>query len=113
MRLSGKFKFVQNCLAGFIEWDQSLSAAFSDQLYEALVIGDVVPGKMPKFTAAQTRMSQKADHVMFRRVADGKDLLVFLVVENPHVRRVLIEQVDLQAGIRHIIMSGQPAAEAF
>ncbi|MBA7631128.1 hypothetical protein ES703_38655 [subsurface metagenome] len=104
---------IKNFLAGFIERDQTLSPAFSDQLYEVPVMGDVGPGKQLKFAAAQTRMSQKADHVPFLGLAHGEDLLIFLVIEHPHLRRVLIEHLDFQAGIRQIVMFGQPAAEAF
>ena len=68
---------------------------------------------MPKFAGTQTRIKEKADHVPFFWFADRDDHLVFLVIEHPHLRRVLIEHLDLQAGVRHIVMCGQPAAETF
>ena len=76
-------------------------------------MSDVFPGKLLKFAAAQTRMGQKKDHVPFFWFANAEDLLVFLVIEHPHLRRVLIEHLDFQACVRQIVMFGQPAAEAF
>lgn len=103
----------QNFLAGFIEWDLTLSAALANQLYETSVMGDVGPGQLLKFAASQASMGQELDHVQFLRLADSKDLLIFLVIEYPHFWWVLMEHLDLQAGIRQIIMFGQPAAETF
>ena len=78
-----------------------------------MVMDNVGPGKLLKFTAAQTRMKEKTDHIPFLGLAHSEDLLVFSVIEHPHFWRVLIEHLDLQAGIRQIVMFGQPAAEAF
>lgn len=76
-------------------------------------MGYVLPGQLPKFAAAQASMSDEAYYIPFLRFADSEDLLVFLVIEHPHFRRVLIEHLDFEAGIGHIVMFGQPAAEAF
>lgn len=100
-------------MAGFVQRDYAKAAALADQLYEMPVMGDVGPGQLLKFAAAQTRMKEKADHVPFLWLADSEDHLVFLVIEHPHLRRVLIEHLDLQTGVRQIVMFGQPAAEAF
>ena len=100
-------------MAGFVERNQAPTSAFTGQLYEASVVRDIVPGQMLKFAAAQTRMSQKTDHVLFIWFADSEDLLVFLVVEHPHFWRVLIEHLDLQAGIRQDVMFGHVSAETF
>ena len=100
-------------MAGFIEWDQAPPSAFTDQLYEASVVRDIVPGKLLKFAAAQARMGQKADYIPFFWFADSEDILVFLLTEYPHFWRVLIEHLELQTGIRHIVMFGHVSAEAF
>lgn len=100
-------------MAGFVERDHAKAAAFSSQLYEASIMGDIVPGQLLKFASAQTGMKKKADHVPFLGLAHGEDLLVFPVVEHPHLRRVLVQRLDLQAGIGQIVIFGKPAAEAF
>jgi len=58
-------------------------------------------------------MEKEKYYVPFLWIANAEDLLVFLVIEHPHLRRVLIEHLNLQAGIRQIVMFGQPAAETF
>ncbi len=106
-------KPVKNFLAGFIEWYQSLPTALAGQVYEVPVMGNVGPGQLLKFVAAQTRMKEKTDHIPFIGLAHSEDLLVFPVIEHPHLRRVLIEHLNFQAGIWQIVIFGQPAAEAF
>lgn len=68
---------------------------------------------MLKFAAAQTCRKKKTDHIPFLWLAYNEDLLIFPIIEHPYLRRVLIEHLDIPAGVRQIIMFAQPAAEAF
>ena len=104
---------IKNCPTGPIERNQSLPASLSGKFYEAPVVCDVVPGQLPKFAAAQASVVKKLDHIPFFWFANVEDLLIFLVIEHPHFRRVLIEHLDVLAWIGNIVMFGQPAAEAF
>ena len=76
-------------------------------------MGNVLPGQLPEFAAAQTGMSQKTDHIPFFWFADSEDLLVFQVIDYSHFRRVLIEHLDIEAWVWQLVMFGQPAAKAF
>jgi len=68
---------------------------------------------MLEFAASQACVGQKEDYVPLLWFADSEDLLVFFVIEHPHLRRVLVEHLDIKAWVRQVVIFGQPAAAAF